>query len=87
MGVHKNKDIFLSEVQGGGQVGVEKLKMDVYFNQFWCAQLGSTRRLKEKLNFSKNLLKSTIYSSAFPRSARADELASLARTRCGNACE
>jgi len=34
-------------------VEVEKRKMDVHHNQFWCARLGATCRLKEKLNFSK----------------------------------
>ena len=60
VGVCENENIFLSEVRGGGKVGIKKLRMDVHFNQFWCARLGATRGLKEKLNFSKNPLKSAI---------------------------
>jgi hypothetical protein len=52
-GCARNEDIFLSEVRSGGKVGVEKRKMDVHLNQFWCARLGATFRLKKKLNFSK----------------------------------
>jgi hypothetical protein len=58
--VRENEDIFLSEVRSGGKVGAENQEMDVHLYQFSCARLGATRKVKEKLNFSKNPLKSVI---------------------------
>jgi hypothetical protein len=52
-GCARNEDIFLSEVRSGGKVGVEKRKMDVHLNQFWCARLGATCRLKKSLTLAK----------------------------------
>jgi hypothetical protein len=56
----ENEDIFLGEVWVGGKVGIEKREMDVHLDQFSCARLGAKCGLKEKPNFSKNLLKSAI---------------------------
>jgi hypothetical protein len=60
VGVRENEDIFLGEVWGGGKVRVEKRDMDVHLDQFSCARLGAKCKLKENLNFTKNLLKSAI---------------------------
>jgi hypothetical protein len=54
------EDIFLSEVQSKGKIGVKKQGMDVYFDQFLSARLRSPANIKRILDFIKNIIKLAI---------------------------